>query len=305
MPASKNRHDALARIEALRLQDAASIARKLKLSGIPKSWPRLPDNRGIDHEGFKKLLEIELSRPDHPLNWHKQALAKANKHPRVKQIYYKIRKNLWHFPEFLTLTEKAKTILEIIVELARDEAFPWLVNVQAREVMRLARLNHVSMTLRLKELECFAITRPARRISLYTIEQTKDPLIAARQMPSWPSPANNFNVNLDDPLTPIPQWVIRYRRGIPFNANRAAWWINYDLLCNTQRVLPCFEVCLDTLAKPYESRNRRLGTRPGITNEDAFKALQRTMAKRGPLPKPGLRAVLWEGMEAEPNDTTM
>ncbi len=299
MPATKNRQDALARIQALLLHDAAAIARKLKLKNLPKSWPRLPDNRGIDTNGFKKLLEINLSNPDNPINWHKQALAKANKQPRVKQIYYNIRKNLWQFPEFLSLTEKAKTILEIIVELARDEAFPWYVNVQAREVMRLARLNHASMAMRLKELECFAITRPARKIHLYTPEQTKDPIVSARNMPSWPTKENNYNVNLDDPLVPIPQWVIRYRRGIPFNANRAAWWINYDLLCNTQRVLPCFEVCLDTLAKTYESRNRRLGTRTGIRTEESFKALQRTMAKRGPLPKPGLRAVLWEGMEVK------
>jgi len=291
----------LARINALRLQDAASIASKLKPPNLPKdrprNWLKFPANRNIDAASFKKLLEINLSNPDNPINWHKQAVAKANKKPRTKQIYYTIRKNLWHWPEFLTLTEKAKIILEIVIELARDEAFPWYVNVQAREIMRLARLNHASMAMRLKELECFAITRPARKIHLYTKQQTQDPIVAARNLPDWPTPGNNFNVNLDDPLIPIPQWVVRYRRGIPSNAHRAAWWINYDLLCNTQRVLPCFEVCLDTLAKTYESRNRRLGTRPGITNENAFKALQRTMSKRGPLPTPGLRAVLWEGMD--------
>ena len=52
----------------------------------------------------------------------------------------------------------------------------------------------------------------------------------------------------------------------------------------------------NTLAKPYESRNRRLGTRPGITNDDAFRALQRSIARQGPLPQPGLRAPFWQGM---------
>ncbi len=79
---------------------------------------------------------------------------------------------------------------------------------------------------------------------------------------------------------------------------RAAWWINYDLLCRTRRALPCFEVSLNTLDRTYESRNRCIGPhRPGVHGDEAFKALERIMARDGPLPKPGLRAALWHGMD--------
>ncbi len=299
MPAFRNRRDALARIEALRLQDAVALARKLKCFDLPTAWPKLPDSRGIDKAGFRKLLERELSRPDHPLNWHKRAVAEALNQPRARHMYFTIRRNLWSWSEFLTLTASARLILEIVIELARDEAFPWYVNVQAREVMRLARLNHASMAMRLRELECFCVTRPARRIRLFDDHTGEHPIVLAANLPKWPCPENNWGVDPDEPLQPIAQWVVRYRRGIPWNAGRAAWWINYDLLCCTKRVLSCFEVSLDTLAKPYESRNRRLGTRPGITNDDAFRALQRSIAQQGPLPKPGLRAPFWQGMEFE------
>jgi len=130
MTAFRNRRDALARIEALRLQDAVAVARKLKLSDLPIAWPKLPDNRGIDKAGFRRLCERELSRVDHPLNWHKNAVAQALERPRARQMYFVIRKNLWSWPEFLGLGPKARLILEIVIELARDEAFPWYVNVE-------------------------------------------------------------------------------------------------------------------------------------------------------------------------------
>ncbi|MCH8151339.1 MAG: hypothetical protein IH830_03085 [Planctomycetes bacterium] len=48
MPAQRNRRNALTRIEALRLQDAVAVARKLSLPAMPVSWPKLADPRGID-----------------------------------------------------------------------------------------------------------------------------------------------------------------------------------------------------------------------------------------------------------------
>ena len=113
----------------------------------------------------------------------------------------------------------------------------------------------------------------------------------------WPTRENNWCVDQSAPLSEIPQWLIRYRRGIPYNKRRAAWWINYDLLCDTQRVLPCFEVCLDTLPTNYFDRNRPSGT-PGSYESDAgFKALERSLARTGPPPPSGLRAALWEGID--------
>ncbi|MCZ6734680.1 MAG: hypothetical protein O7C65_02700, partial [Planctomycetota bacterium] len=85
------------------------------------------------------------------------------------------------------------------------------------------------------------------------------------------------------------------RRGIAWNRKRAAWWINYDLLCGTGRVLPCFEMRLETLAKTYFDRNRRMGkVNAGVANEEQFAQLERELAKSGPLPPAGLRAALWQ-----------
>ena len=112
--------------------------------------------------------------------------------------------------------------VKIVIELARDEAFPWYVNVQAREVMRLARLNHASMAMRLRELECFCVTRPARRIRLFDDHAGAPPIVLASNLPKWPCPENNWGVDPNEPLQPIAQWVVRYRRGIPWNAGRAA-----------------------------------------------------------------------------------
>lgn len=204
-------------------------------------------------------------------------------------------RSLWEWPEFRGLTERARRILETVIELARDEAFPWFVNVQAREIKKLAQLSHESMARRLRELECFVITRPARRLRLPAETAGESSLRRCNAAMRVRTDALKFVARADEPLREVPQWVIRYRRGIPRDANRAAWWINYDLLCGTQRVLPCFEVCPGTLAKTYEGRNRGMGVKPGTDSEAAFAALQRRLARDGPLPPPGLRAAPWEG----------
>lgn len=285
MVSSLNRLNARMRIEQQILADSVTAARKLQPLEVPESWPKLPDPRGIDRAGIDRLLALELSRPDHPNNWHRRAVNEALSQPRARNMYMAMRQNLWKMKEFFELREKARLILEIVIELARDEAFPWYLNVQAREVMRLARLNHYSMAMRLAELECLAVTRPARRVNLGGLEG----------MPRWPRKANNWSVDADQPLEDIAQWVVRYRRGIPHNANRAAWWINYDLLCGTGRVLPCFEVSVNTLAKTYQGRNQRMGVRPDYVGDEAIKAMKRQLAQQGPLPPAGLRAPLWDG----------
>ncbi|MCH8211422.1 MAG: hypothetical protein IIB99_08615 [Planctomycetes bacterium] len=88
--------------------------------------------------------------------------------------------------------------------------------------MRLARLNHACMAMRLRELECFCVTRPARRIRLFDDHTGAPPIVLASNLPKWPCPENNWGVDPNEPLQPIAQWVVRYRRGIPWNAGRAA-----------------------------------------------------------------------------------
>ncbi len=282
-----NRTAALARIRDQCLADSVAAARKLHPMDLPDTWPPLPDTRGIDTAGFQRMLQRELDAPDHPLNWHRCALHSPAVRNRAHKMFFAIRENLWHSNEYFALREKARIILDLVIELAREEGFPWYVNVQAREVMRLARLNHCSMAMRLAELECFAITRPARRINL-----GDDPA----GLPRWPRKENNWSVDPDSPLEDIAQWVIRYRRGIPDNANRAAWWLNYDLLCGTGRVLPCFVVSVNTLAKTYENRNRPMGVVPSYATDEGMKAMKRLLAQRGPIPPPGFRAPLWDGV---------
>lgn len=282
-----NQRNALSRIEALRLADSVAAARTLHPMDLPDAWPQLPDPRGIDSAGFDRLMKLNADSPDHPANWHRKALDTDEMRERARNMYVAMRENLWNSNEYFQLREKARIILDIVIELAREERFPWYLNVQAREVMRLARLNHSSMAMRLAELECFAMTRPARRINL------GDDSAAA---PHWPNRDNNWSVDPESPLEEVSQWVIRYRRGVPRNANRAAWWINYDLLCGTGRVLPCFVVSVNTLAKTYENRNKRMGIVPSYATDEGMKSMQRLLAQRGPLPPPGLRAPLWEGL---------
>jgi len=309
MPSETNRLGALLRIEQRRLFDAIALGRKLRLDDISRSWPKLSDMRGIDKAGMKRLIEQSKSSPFHPANWHRRAREEALAEPRVRMMYFRMRSALWAWPEFLRLTNNARRILEVVIELARDEAFPWYVNVQAREIQKLVGLTHASMANRLKELECFAITRETRRMSFYT----RDPNSLMASLHEWPNKSNNWGLTDNAKIEAIPQWIVKYRRGIPGNANRAAWWLNYDLLCGTGRVLPCFVMELGTLPKTYEGRNVRMGRRtssrsghPGVLGEmrerrkgeDHFQRMSRFLSQKGPSPRPGLRAALWEGMTA-------
>lgn len=301
MPSETNRLGALLRIDQRRLEDAIAMGRRMHLDFVSRAWPKLPDMRGIDKAGMKRLLAQSRAHPSHPANWHRRAREKALAEPRVGAMYFQMRRALWSWPEFLRLTNNARRILEVIIELACDEAFPWYVNVQAREIQKLVGLTHASMANRLKELECFAITREARRMSFYT----RDPRSLMASLHEWPTEHNNWGIRKDVESEAIPQWIVKYRRGIPGNANRAAWWINYDLLYGTGRVLPCFIVELGTLPKTYESRNKFMGRRysarsgnpgePGKPGEDRFKRMSRFLSQKGPSPRPGLRAALWEG----------
>lgn len=80
------------------------------------------------------------------------------------------------------------------------------------------------------------------------------------------------------------------------------WWINYDVLCATEKVLPCFVVKLRTLSKTYQGRNRPMGRRAagwlGRSESDDFADLQAHMARSGPLPPPAMRAALWDGVSS-------
>lgn len=291
MPAASttNRLGAFDRIHQLLLDDAVALAQRLATPTV--------DPPAISAAEIQQLLDQHLADPAHPRNWQRQAIEHALSQPRAKEIYFRIKRSLWSWPEFTSLLPNARRILDAVVELARDEAFPWFVNVQADEILRLVCIDRKTFFDRLHDLECFTITRPARRITLLPFNEHESTVDRATRPHVWPSRENKFCVDPQAALLPgVPQWVIRYRRGIPYNKRRAAWWINYDLLCETQRVLPCFEMCLDTLPKNYFDRNRRLGA-PGNFDTDAgFKVLERRLAKDGPLPPPGLRAALWDGL---------
>jgi hypothetical protein len=281
MPAASttNRPGAFDRIHDLIIRDSLSLAQ-----------------RCLNDPTIDEFVQQALSHPDHPRQWHRRAVDAALAQPRARDIYFRMRQSLWSWPEFSALLPNARRILDAVVELARDEAFPWFVNVQADEILRLVCIDRKTFFDRLHDLECFTITRPARRIKLLKFDERDSDIDRAMQLPQWPSSENNFCVDPSSSLGNIPQWLIRYRRGIPSNKRRAAWWINYDLLCETQLVLPCFEMCLDTLPKNYFDRNRRSGSRAHLETRDGFKVLERRLAKDGPPPPPGLRAALWDGM---------
>ncbi len=301
MPSGVNRGNVLGKIEQRRLRDALAVARRIALPALPKNWPPIPDSVAQDIAGIEPFLAAFRSDPLHHDNVRECALTAALATPRVREMYWRMRRNVFHWPEFRPLKANALRLLETVIDLAREEAFPWFVNVQAEHVMFLARFERKTFTDRLRELESLAITRPARRISVLPL---RDPEGGRRidntlGLPEFPKQANNWRVRDDQPPEDIPQWVIRYRRGIPHNKRRAAWWINYDLLCETQRVLPCFEVNLQTLAKDYKQRNRWFGPGEHFESEAAFKRMEQSLAKGGPIPDFGLRAALWEGARFE------
>lgn len=298
-PSIANRDAALRAISDLRLLDSIALARRRLPRLVPPQWPTLPDPRGIDKPGLKRLIEGDsLNSPHHPLNWHRAAVARAINQPRVREIYFRIKRALWNSPDFAGMKINARRALDVVIELARDEAFPWYLSVSAETVMRLARFGCKTFSQRVRELESMVVTRPARRIALLNRAGGDSTLARARAAtPAWPGPANGWLVDRRAPMRPVRQRVIRYRRGTPSNRRRAAWWINYDLLCGTGRVLPCFEATLDTLARPYRSRNHRFGAESSLQSDDGFAALERRYALHGPLPPPGLRAALWDGLD--------
>lgn len=241
-----------------------------------------------ERENLNRLLKSLRDDPSNPINWQRRLIAAELEKPRVAGIYLNIRRALWEWEEFARVRIGARTILETVIELARCEAFPWYVAVAAEDVRRIARLAEGSYTRSVRELETLAITRPARLARI-----ARDDGMAA-----FPG-----EVDERQPSQPIAQWVIRYRRGIPWHKHRAAWWINYDLLCGTGRALPGFVVSPRTLSKTYGGRNQRMGRPPanwvmskrGTSAEadDAFAALEEALTINGPLPPPGFRAALW------------
>lgn len=300
MPAGLNRSNVAEEIDDLRLRDAVATARRLQLPGLPDAWPTQREDCPRDELGIDRILRLAREDPFHPDNLRRRALNDAFSRPHARDAYWRMRRNLWNWPEFRTLKSTALRLLEIVIELAREEAFPWFVNVQAEHVMFLARFDRKTFFDRLRDLEALAITRPARRIHLFDDDarRARLPELAIIDLPRFPSAGNGWGVIAAEPLEDIPQWVIRYRRGIPGNARRAAWWINYDLLCETQRVLPCFEMSLNTLAPDYKQRNRWFGPREHGESEAKFKRMERSLAADGPPPPIGLRAALWEGLES-------
>jgi hypothetical protein len=231
MPAAStiNRLGAFERIRTLLLKDAVAVAHRAEPSLIPASWPSIADLRGpgTDTAALQRILDQSPSDPNHPLNWHRRALDEAFRGPRVRDIYFHMKRTLWTWPEFTTLLPNARRILDVVIELARDEAFPWFVNVQADHVLRLACIDRKTFFDRLHDLECFTITRPARRIKLMAYDEDQaiiDCVISLKE--TWPSRDNNWCVDPRTALDDVPQWVIRYRRGTPYHKHRAAWWIN-------------------------------------------------------------------------------
>jgi len=281
----------------------------LQSNGAPASLvadlPRRAPSRGVSvppllegeqRDNFNRLLKSLRDDPNNPLNWQRRMVNEELVKPRVAKTYLAIRRSLWEWEEFAAVRIGARTILETVIELARSEAFPWYVAVAAQDVRRVARLAEGSYARSVRELETLAITRPARLVRIANNDG----------MAEFPG-----KVNEREELKPIAQWVIRYRRGIPWNKHRAAWWINYDLLCGTGRVLPGFVVSPRTLNKTYGGRNQRMGREPGNwvmkkrgesgaggEADDAFLALEEGLTRSGPLPPMGLRAALWQHSES-------
>lgn len=300
MGTSQNWLRAKRHIDATRLADAVFAARRLLSSidldrgdahaaarvqmraRIPEHWPKLPNPQWPDKAAFQRLMQAAEDDPHHPRNWHRRLVNEALQRPDVRDAYFAIRCALWKWDEFAGVRPGARAILESVIELAREEALPWYLAVPAEDVRRLARLSEGRYASSVRELECLAITRPARIMRIAHPDG----------FPMFPGQCDE-----SQPLQPVAQWVIRYRRGVPWNAKRAAWWINYDLLCETGRVMPHFVMRLRTLSSTYQSRNRRMGPPPGdwvmSNDEDAFRAMEEVLSRHGPPPPIGLRAPLW------------
>jgi len=260
----------------------AELAKHQSMLRLLPPLPRLdePDAKAFDRKQRRIAASHEITvRP-----WLAKLASEHQNTERVAGIYSSIRRSLWQWPEFAGLGRGARSILEVVIELARDEAFPWYVPVPAEAVRRLARLADGSYTRSVRELLCLAVTRPARKVVFGGIHDR------------W-----NWEGKVDEaqPPQPIAQWVVRYKRGVPWHPKRAAWWINYDLLCETGRVLPAFVFTLRSLSTTYQSRNRRMGARPQgdayfDRDPEALDELGRHLSLDGPFPPIGLRATLWK-----------
>jgi hypothetical protein len=171
----------------------------------------------------------------------------------------------------------------VVIELAREEAFGWWIAVPAEDVRRLARLSEAKYAECMRDLELLTIAREGR---------------VARVAGETGFPLREFAADESAPAQLTLQFVVRYARGIPWNRKRAAWWINYDLLCETGRVMPCFVMELDQLPKAYMTRNRPMGPRTictgRLSDPAMIKTFERRVSKGGPIPPVGLRAALWE-----------
>lgn len=227
MPYTLNQTKTLQAICETFHNDAMAAVRRFNLEPLPNlrlEEPKLPSG---DVAALERLKECARQcDPMPPPVWHR-TLHEALLHPRVSHMYFNIRSSLWSWPEFLPLNPKARLILEIVIELAREEAFPWYLKVQARHIMRLARTNHATFAQSMRAIQHLAITRSARRMALVN-HDTDSMLNRCMQARRWPCATNNWCVNESQPVENIAQWVVRYRHGSPFNANRAAWWLNYD-----------------------------------------------------------------------------
>ena len=271
-------------VDDLILQDAFRLAcdsAAKEPAAAPPASPLLSQQLSRARADFQQLMKLHLARPDHPANWHRRHVEAALADPIVQQAYFRMRRTLWAWPEFATLRIATRRLLETLLELARDEALPWRMRIASRHLRPLSRMKWRHFIDAVRELEGLIITRPARRLMLG--------LHQSRLLPVWPA-----RVDESRPAVDIPQWVVRHHR-VCRGSQNGGWWINYDLLCQTQRVLPCFIVSLETLPKGGRQRNARMGrTRPGLDSERALTELERAYAAHGPTPGIGLRCALWQ-----------
>jgi hypothetical protein len=151
--------------------------------------PHPPPDPLPQREGGKRKRNTANQRipwdPGHPERWHRALVDAQLAKPEVRETYFEIRRSVWDWPEFASLKPGARAILEVVIELARDEAFPWYVSVPAHEVRRLARLSEGSFARSVRELMCFVVSRPAQVVKL-----TDDDGVVKM----WPAPGMAWEV---------------------------------------------------------------------------------------------------------------
>ena len=153
------------RISARLLKDVALLLEETP--DFPPDHFDVPDVDGPTREELEDLIS-QSTLPDDPLlHVHRDAVNAQLAKPQTARTYMNIRRALWSWPEFATLCRRARTILDVVVELARDEAFPWYLPVCAEDVRKLSRQSLRSYIRSVHELDCLAITRPGRVVDLY------------------------------------------------------------------------------------------------------------------------------------------